>query len=253
VPDLGRTGPFLFVSDLTRERSRRYAPWSMDDTAVVHSGIDTTSFGSPRGPRPWRGQLLYAGRYDPRKGIETAVRALVEPGLEDVELEICAVGDVTEKARIEAVVAELGLHGRVRFTSSPREALAEHYRAADLVVFPSDWEEPFGLVPLEAMACGTPVAATGAGGSGRFCLDGVNCVRFRPGDPADLAAAVQRVAGDAALRADIRAAGVRTAAAFDVEHLADAFEAWYEAAASGYPAGRPAERDPLEELAIVEP
>jgi glycogen(starch) synthase len=243
LPDLGRVGPVLFVSDVTRERARRYSPWDLADTAVVHSGIDTRAFGSPRPPKPWGGRLLYAGRYDPRKGIDTAIRCLTL--LDGEVLDVCGVGDEAERARLQDLVGDLGLHKRVRFGSATRDELADRYREADLVLFTSEWEEPFGLVPLEAMACGTPVAATGVGGSGRFCVDGLNCVRFTPGDAGDLAAAVRRVAADEALRDRIRAGGLRTAAAFDVDHLADTFEAWHAAAVSGFAHGRPAERDPL--------
>ncbi len=243
LPDLGLTGPLLFISDVTRERARLYAPWTLADTAIVHNGIDGRSFGAPRPDRPWAGRLLYSGRYDPRKGIETTIRALAH--LDGETLEVCGVGDPAEHARLVGVVEELGLGDRVEFTAVPRAELADRYRAADAVVFPSEWEEPFGLVPLEAMACGTPVASTGVGGSALFCVDGENCVRFAKGDPADLAAAVKRLAGDDELRRRVVAAGVRTAAAFDVDHLADTFEAWYDAAAGGYESGRPPERDPM--------
>jgi glycosyltransferase involved in cell wall biosynthesis len=243
TPDLGRTGPFLFVSDLTRQRARTYATWSMDDTAVVHSGVDRRTFTPPAAldpAREWRGRLLYAGRYDPRKGIETAVRALVH--LPDAVLEIRATGDPAEQTRLEGVVAELGLGDRVEMGACGRDELAARYWAADLVLFPSEWEEPFGLVPLEAMACGTPVAGTGVGGSGAFLLDGVNCVRFTAGDPAGLAGAVQRVADDPGLRATLVTNGLRTAEFFDVDHLADTFEAWHTAATDRFAHGRPAER-----------
>jgi glycogen synthase len=242
LPDVAGTGPFLFVSELTRARARRYAPWPVEDSVIVHSGIDTASFSPDPAPerQAWGGRLLYAGRYDPRKGLETAIRALRH--LDDEVLEVRALGDPEEKRRLEALTDELGLRARVEFGTCGREELAARYRAADLVVFPSEWEEPFGLVPLEAMACGAPVAGTGVGGSGQFLLDGVNCVRFQPGDPVDLAAAVRRVAADAGLRARLVRGGLRTASAFDVERLTDDFEAWHAAAAVRFAAGRPVER-----------
>jgi glycosyltransferase involved in cell wall biosynthesis len=92
------------------------------------------------------------------------------------------------------------------------------------------------------MACGTPVVATGVGGSGEFLLDPGNCVRFTAGDPAALAAGVDRLAADPALRAELVAQGLRTAAAFDVDRLTDCFEAWHDAAASGFRSGRPPSR-----------
>jgi glycosyltransferase involved in cell wall biosynthesis len=92
------------------------------------------------------------------------------------------------------------------------------------------------------MACGTPVVATGVGGSGEFLIDNVNCVRFAPGDPADLARAVTRLAGDAALRERVAQAGLVTAEQFDVERLTDTFEAWHSAAASHFVDGAPPDR-----------
>jgi glycosyltransferase involved in cell wall biosynthesis len=78
-------------------------------------------------------------------------------------------------------------------------------------VFPVRWEEPWGLVPLEAMARGRPVAATGRGGSGEYLRDGENALLFEAGDPAGLARAVARLAEDPALRERLREAGLETA------------------------------------------
>ena len=243
VPDLGRTGPFCFISEFTRERAALYAPWSMDDATTVYSGIDLTLFRPPNDldpRRPWRGRLLYAGRYDKRKGIETLIRAMVD--LPDETLEVQGTGDAVERARLERLTRELGIQDRVEFALVDRQELVRRYQTADLVVFPSEWEEPFGLVPLEAMACGTPVVATGEGGSGEFLFDGVNCVRYPARDAKALAAAVRRVAGDPDLRGHLVEHGLRTAAYFDVESLTDTLEAWHVGAASGFADGRPDDR-----------
>ena len=244
VPDLGRTGPFCFISEVTRRRAAEYAPWSMDDTAIVYSGIDGSLFTPPDPPpdrEAWNGKLLYVGRYDPRKGIETAIRSLVHLD-EGTTLEVQGTGDPAERDRMAALAGELGVAHRVHFGAVDRTELVERYRAADALVFPSEWEEPFGLVPLEAMACGTPVVATGVGGSGEFLLDPGNCVRFQAGDPLDLAAAVRRLAQDPDLRSQLVERGLRTAAAFDVDRLTDCFEAWHAAAAARFADGRPPSR-----------
>ena len=73
------------------------------------------------------------------------------------------------------------------------------------------WEEPWGLVPLEAMARGRPVIATGRGGSAEYLRDGENCLLFDPGDAGALAAAVERLAADGALRRKLVEGGRRTA------------------------------------------
>jgi glycosyltransferase involved in cell wall biosynthesis len=103
----------------------------------------------------------------------------------------------------------------------PRAALPGLYAAADVVVFPVLWEEPWGLVPLEAMAMGRPVVATGQGGSGEYLRDGENALLHAPGDTAGLAAAVERLAADAGLRERLREGGSATAS----RHTEDVFNA----------------------------
>lgn len=242
LPDVGAGGGFCFVSDDSRERSLRYSPWTFPRSAVVHSGIDLARFPPlVARDRPWGGRLLYVGRYDPRKGIETAVRALV--GLPGAVLEVRGTGDPGERDRLAAAAAELGVADRLELAEPlPQAELARRYAAADAVLFPSEWEEPFGLVPVEAMAVGTPVVATGTGGSRSFLVDGGNCLLFRRGDPDDLAGAVSRLAADGGLRARLVAGGEATARFFDVEHLADAFEAWHAYAADGFRGDPPPER-----------
>ena len=79
------------------------------------------------------------------------------------------------------------------------------------MVFPVRWEEPWGLVPLEAMAKGRPVLATGRGGSAEYLRDGENCLLFEADDSSALARALHRLASDPALRARLRAGGLETA------------------------------------------
>ncbi|MEA2345842.1 MAG: glycogen synthase, partial [Thermoanaerobaculia bacterium] len=245
VPDLGASGPFCFNSASNRERNERYSRWAFPHPSIVYSGFDRSLFNAgERGAgtaRPWRWRLLYAGRFDPRKGIETLVRAM--PLLpSEATLEIRGTGDDAERDRLQALAAELGVGERVRFSRGPQAELVGMYRAADGVGFPSGWEGAFGLVPLEAMSCGTVVVGTGTGGSGEFLLHERNCLRYPAGHPDALAAALCRLADDEALRDRLRKAGETTAAFFDVERLTDALEAWYVAAAAGYPEGDPPSR-----------
>ena len=100
------------------------------------------------------------------------------------------------------------------------------YAAADVVIAPSVVEEPFGLVPLEAMGLGRPVVATARGGAAEYLRDGVNALVVEPDDPAAVAAAVRRLADDPALRGRLRHGGIATAK----EHTAERFHARVEAA-----------------------
>ena len=154
-----------------------------------------------------------------------------------------------ERERLRAVAEALGVAPRVTFGSLERDELAPTYTAADVVVFPSEWPEPFGLVPLEAMACGTPVVATGVGGSAEFLRDGYNCALFPAGDAPALAAAVRRLHDDPERRSTLVRGGAATAQQLDVDELADTLEQWHVAAASGFRDGRP----PHRKLALPPP
>jgi len=116
--------------------------------------------------------VLYVGRFDQRKGIETLVRAISRSQLKDSgKLRLIIGGgsrpgqsDGIERDRIEGIVEELGMSEFTHFPGrlSP-EVLPNYFGAADVCVVPSHYE-PFGLVAIEAMACGTPVIASDVGG-----------------------------------------------------------------------------------------
>lgn len=225
----GRAARWLFISD--HLRGRALAHRDLPDTGVAHPGVDRGLFRE-RPPGPWRWRLAYVGRIDPRKGIELAVRALAQLPAE-ATLAIDGGGDEAHLAELRALAAELGLEGRVTFARSPREALPAVYAEADVVLFPVLWDEPWGLVPLEAMAVGRPVVATGSGGSGEYLADGENCLTFDPerGGADALAEAVRRLAADAALRERLRAGGLETAARLTEEAFTAQVERELQAAA----------------------
>lgn len=239
LDDPGTAGPALFVTDDLRRRTMARSRLRFADEAVVYSGIDSDVY-PPRPPttEAWGWRLVVAGRFDPRKGFETVIRALAL--LPDATLALWGRGGEAERRRLRAVAEEVGVADRVTMGALERHEMAAAYAAADAVVFPSEWDEPFGLVPVEAMACGTPVVATGVGGSREFLANGRNCVLFRPGDPADLARALHDLAEAPERRRAITAAGRRTAQALDVERLADVMEDWHLHAAGAR--ARPPER-----------
>jgi D-inositol-3-phosphate glycosyltransferase len=112
--------------------------------------------------------LLFVGRIQPLKGLDVAVRALAALGRPDATLVV--VGGASgqegsaEVERIDKLVAELGLTDQIRFVAPvPHHLLSTYYRAADVCLVPSR-SESFGLVALEAAACGTPVVAAAVGG-----------------------------------------------------------------------------------------
>lgn len=202
----------IFPSEILRERAARAHP--LPHTEVVPQGVDRVAFSAePAGA--WRWRLLYVGRIDPRKGIDLVIRALA--GLPpEATLSIVGGGDAEHLAELKQLARALGLADRIRFSELPRERLGREYAAADVVVFPVRWLEPWGLVPLEAMAVGTPVVASGRGGSGEYLRDGENSLLFDvDSGPGALAEAVSRLAHDRDLRSRLRAGGLTTTEELD--------------------------------------
>lgn len=235
-----------FVSDWIRRRALTLSRWPLDRTTVVYSGIDPDEF-PPRADtdRPWSWSLLGVGRVEVRKGFQVAVEALAQLPPE-ATFDVIGPPDRSFLEDLVRSAEELGVADRVRFLGPlPRAELGERYRAADAVLFPVLWDEPFGLVPVEAMASGTPVIATGTGGSGEFLAHDANTLLVPPGDPAALANAITRLAGDPALRAALFRGGRATAAALHIDTLADVLDDWHMAAAGRFTHGIPADRAPL--------
>ncbi|CAN5813517.1 N/A [soil metagenome] len=243
---IATSGPFCFISDATRRHAVEHFPWALEDTTVLYSGIDLADFPiDDRPPPPWRWRLLHVGRLDRRKGIDVAIQALALLP-EEATLDVVGRGADVHRSDLMALARDRGVASRVRFSPhTDRAALRRHYRDADAFVFPVRWNEPFGLVPLEAMACGTPVVATGTGGSGEFLLDGVTCLRMPVDDPPALAGQLRRLAADEHLRATRAAGGRRAAQELSLERWTDHLEQWHVGAAEGFARGRPAERPSL--------
>jgi len=219
---LGRTAEWSFTSRLQRERVRRRL--GNPPERIDYPGVDRSHFRAAPPHAEWRGRLLYCGRLDRRKGVDMAVEALASlPGM---TLRIVGVGEHAYVSELRDLAASLGVAERVELAGRvPRQELPAAYAAADAVVFPVRWDEPFGLVPLEAMAVGRPVVATGRGGSGEYLVRGENALVFErdAGAPA-LAESVRTLAADAELRAKLHAGGLATAERLSEQAYNEAIE-----------------------------
>ena len=219
-------GRWLFVSEHVRQAALA-AGWQVPDSEIAPSGVDLTLFAeAPK--QPWRWRLLCAGRIDSRKGIDSAIAALPELPAQ-ASLVVAGRGDDEYLGELRTLADRLGVGGQVSFTERPHRELASVYADSDAVLFPVQWAEPWGTVPLEGMAVGRPVVATGTGGSGEFLRDGENCLLFdRDGNGPALAQAVTRLADDPSLRARLRSGGLDTARHYDQRHFTDAVHAALE-------------------------
>jgi D-inositol-3-phosphate glycosyltransferase len=165
--------------------------------------------------------LLYVGRIQPLKGADVAVRALGElrsSGRSDARLVVIGGPSGPEGGHevdaLHELVGRSGLEGAVQFLPPQRhELLATYYRAADCCIVPSR-SESFGLVALEAAACGTPVVAAAVGGLTTLVVDGVTGFLVEPGDPAGFADRVGQVVSDSALAEKLGVAAAEIAAGY---------------------------------------
>lgn len=175
--------------------------------SVVPCGVDLERFSPVRrssggGRRPHR--LVTVGRLVPRKGFDIIIRAL--RGVAHTELVIAGgpaqglISDDPEAARLKRVAAEAGVADRVELVGHvSRKDMPDLLRSADIVVC-APWYEPFGIVPLEAMACGVPVVASAVGGLTDTIVDGVTGALVPPRQPAALAATLRKLLNEPALR-----------------------------------------------------
>jgi D-inositol-3-phosphate glycosyltransferase len=215
-------------------------------TLVVPPGVDLDRFrpGDRAAARRALGVpadavvLTFVGRIQPLKApdllLEAAARMLADdPALRD-RLQVHVVGapsgsGLEAPRRLEELAGRLGIADRVRFLPPQApDRLALHYRAADVAVVPSH-NESFGLVALEAQACGTPVVAAAVGGLLTAVRDGVSGVLVDGRDPAAYAAAIRAVLA----RRPLLAAGARRHASdFSWDRTADTLVAAYTSAAT---------------------
>jgi D-inositol-3-phosphate glycosyltransferase len=185
---------------------------------VLPCGVDHALFGpdGPAEPVPrGRHRLVAVGRLVERKGLGTVVAALAE--LADTELVVAGgphpshLHQDREARRLLALAHGHGVADRVHLRGRVERAdVPALLRSADIVVC-VPWYEPFGMVAVEAMACGVPVVASGVGGMVDTVVDGVTGVHVRPRSPLELARAVRGLLDDPPLRASLGAAGVRRA------------------------------------------
>ncbi len=187
--------------------------------SVVPCGVDVSTF-TPHGPAderaPDRHRLVYVGRLVERKGIGNAISALaglVNNGGADTELVVAGgpaaadVGTDPEVQRLRALARKAHVEDRVHFRGRVgRAELPSLLRSADAVVC-VPWYEPFGIVPLEAMACGVPVVASAVGGIIDSVVDGKTGVHVPPRRPDIVAGVLADLLPDAARRTAYGAAG----------------------------------------------
>jgi D-inositol-3-phosphate glycosyltransferase len=189
--------------------------------------------------------VLFVGRIDPIKGIDTLIEAaealVAHGGIAPPPTFLIVGGDLDADgaptgplARVAAMAEERGIGRYVRLLGSqPQDQLPLYYSAADVVAVPSRYES-FGLVAVEALACGVPVVASRAGGL-RFTIDErVTGLLVKPQSPLALAAGLEEVLSDDALRAAMAAAARPSVERYDWASVAKQVMHVYRRLAAGH-------------------
>ncbi|MGQ9780426.1 MAG: glycogen synthase [Bacillota bacterium] len=204
----------IAVSGAMRDDLLRTYPVPETRIRVIHNGIDPQRFRPVKGKNVLRRRglkepyILFVGRISRQKGLDVLLAAapLLPP---ETTVVVCAgAADTPELAEEMRTRARSLPNVRWYEETVPHEELVELYSHATVFVCPSRYE-PFGLINLEAMACGRPVVASRTGGIPEVVADGVTGILVPPGEPRDLADAVSALLADPQRAATMGAAGRR--------------------------------------------
>jgi len=205
---------------------------------VLQSGIDVDQFRTAARTPIGLGddnmlRLVYAGRLISEKGVHTAIEAvacLVQKSHTNVSLDIIGDGDSNYVTMLKRRAAGQDTPLPVSFLAKVDRGqmpgiLAQH----DVLVFPSQWDEPFARIVIEAMAVGLAVIGTRTGGTSEILIDGETGLVFPAGDSIALANAIERLMDDRALCEQLARSGRQTVLNnFTRAHMVDRFERYLQ-------------------------
>jgi D-inositol-3-phosphate glycosyltransferase len=211
---------------------------------VIPPGVDISRFYPiPQdeakeviGVPPCEDMLLFVGRIEPLKGLDTLIQAIAQMRQRGVYVCLTVIGgdpdtspeaQNAEMARVQSLMQEAGLSDLITFLGKrSQDTLPYYYSAADVVVVPSYYES-FGMVALEAMACGTPVVASQVGGLAFLVQDGVTGFTVPVDEPEALADKLTMLVRDENLRRSLGEQALAVAGQYAWEHIATRILALY--------------------------
>lgn len=187
--------------------------------------------------------VLQLGRIVPRKGIDNVIHAIARLKRTATSVRLLVVGGETDNidtemnheiARLQKIANEAGVSGMVTFTGRKQRDILKYYYAAADVFITTPWYEPFGITPLESMACGTPVIGSDVGGIKYTVEDGACGFLVPPNDPDALATRVFELLHDPPMREMMRSNAIRRVnTLFTWSRVTDMMTALYERVVAG--------------------
>lgn len=210
--------------------------------AAISNGVDLASFkpgkvniaifekyGIPKD----RKIVLYVGRVDPEKRVETVIRSFIEARKKVPDSKLIIVGDGVDKRRLERLVAKSGYAQDIKFLGRVMPPdLYEIYRIGNVFVTASEIETQ-GIVLIEAAAVGLPLVAVDKGAVKEVCIDGKNGFLCRPRDEKQISEAMVKILSDTALSKKFSEESLNIAKEHDLETSLDRFINIYEGLVSG--------------------
>jgi D-inositol-3-phosphate glycosyltransferase len=228
--EIARSADLLIVStEAEGDALRRAYGVRRDRIEVAAPGVDLDAF---RYVKRFTGRdagrtVLFVGRLERLKGADVALRAFAAAARHHPDVRFLVLGGdshtrgESERERLAGIARELGIESRVSFLGSvPHRRLPDHYRAAEALLMPS-YNESFGLVGLEAQACGCPVIAADVAGLASVVRDGVTGYLVAGHDPADYGDRLARLLDDPGLAAAMGRRGRLLAQAFGWERTGE--------------------------------
>lgn len=211
---------------------------SVENDRVIYYGLDLDgppfSLVASELPRDGKEEmvplkLLYVGNLITSKGPHTVIEACSILESKGIKFTLTIVGKKLDKEYYDALVNsadEKRLTSMISFKLGlVREDLADVYRGHHILIIPSIWKEPMGLVLLEGMVAGIPIIHTGVGGTREILDEGENCLLFSPGKPEELVIQIERLVKDRVLYAKLSEGGKRTVKErFNLSRMIDEIE-----------------------------
>lgn len=225
----------ISVSDWSKWDISKYFI-DVEKMTTVHNGIDTGAYCNADGNciRKSMGVgdnplILYVGRLVVQKGVDYLIEALPEVIRKHPRAMLLIAGSGNRMELLKQKTAEMGIEGHVHFTSTVSEDLLRQiYMACDIFVLPSI-TEPFGMVAIEAMACGKPVICTDSGGVTEIVRDGYNGFVVPIGDPGAISRHINMLLSDPSMKSRMGSNGIDLARSeFDIDVMVSRTKTVYD-------------------------